>query len=114
MAVSGVSIVLSIDDLHDVFDAVIDTADKWHNFGLALGVLEPTLKQIKANNGSSDCKTCLRETLSHWLQNGQSTTWQDIIKALCSRSVEMRKIAENIGRLSCLKKCQTFPFQCFM
>ncbi len=93
--------VLCIDDLHDVFDAVIDTADEWHNFGLALKVHEPTLRQIKANNGNSDCKACLRETLSHWLRNGQSTTWQDIIRALCSRSVDQRKIAENIGRLSC-------------
>ncbi len=92
--------ILSIDDLHDVFDAVIDTADEWHNFGLALKVLEPTLRQIKANHRSSDCKACLRETLSHWLRNGQSTTWQDVIQALCSRCVDQRKIAEDIGRLS--------------
>ncbi len=89
--------VLSIDNLHDVFDAVIDMADEWYNFGLALKVLEPPLRHIKANHRSSDCKACLRETLSHWLRNGQSTTWQDVIQALCSRSVDQRKIAEDIG-----------------
>ncbi|XP_064398620.1 uncharacterized protein LOC135345186 isoform X3 [Halichondria panicea] len=90
--------VLSIDDLHDVFDAVIYTADKWYYFGFALKVDEFTLRQIKANNGNSDCRACLRETLSHWLRNGQSTTWQDIIRALCSRFVDQRKIAENIAQ----------------
>ncbi len=102
MADSDVPIVLSIDDLYDVLDAVMDTADEWHNFGLALGVLEPTLRHIKADHGNSDCKTCIREMLSHWLRNGQSTTWQDIIRALCSRFVGQRKIAEEIGRrLNC-------------
>ncbi len=108
--------MLSIDDLHDVFDAVIDAANKWYDFGLALKVLEPTLKLIEADRWSSDCKTCLREMLSHWLRNGQSTTWQDITRALCSRSVDQRKIAEditkNIGRLSCHIKVSNLFLSC--
>ena len=94
--------VLSIDDLYEALDAVLDAADKWYNFGLALNLRETTLMHIEADHGSSDCKTCLRETLSHWLRNSQSTTWQDVIQALCSRSVDQRKIAEDIGRLSCI------------
>ena len=94
--------VLSIDNLYEALDAVIDAADKWYSIGLALNVREPRLRQIQSNYWSSDCKACLREMLSHWLRNGQSTTWQDVIQALCSRSVDQRKIAEDIGRLSCI------------
>ncbi len=90
--------VLSIDNLYDVFDAVIDVAVLWYNFGLALKVREPTLRQIRANSRNLECTDYLREMLSHWLKNSESTTWQDIIDALCSRSVDERKIAKEIGR----------------
>ena len=94
--------MLSIDDLHHVLNILIDARHKWYNIGLALNVRELTLRKIRANFQSLECKDvdCLREMLSHWLRNSRSTTWQNIIRALCSRSVDQRKIAENIGRLS--------------
>ncbi len=88
--------VLSIDDLHDVFDTISTAADHWYNIGLALNVDVPTLSQIKAESSNSNR---LQEMLTHWMQSGPSTTWQDIIDALSSQSVE-RSVAEEIGRLS--------------
>ena len=91
--------MLSIDNLHDVLNILIDAGDKWYNIGLALNVREPTLRQIRATFRSLGCTDCLREMLSHWLRNSRSTTWQNIVQALCSRSVDQRKLAEDIGRL---------------
>ncbi|XP_064398834.1 uncharacterized protein LOC135345359 isoform X2 [Halichondria panicea] len=92
--------MLSIDDLHHVLNILIDARHKWYNIGLALNVRELTLRKIRANFQSLECKDvdCLREMLSHWLRNSRSTTWQNIIRALCSRSVDQRKIAENIAQ----------------
>ncbi len=97
LGVSGNS--LSPNSLNLVFNFVIEIAFLWFNFGLALGVCVSTMKRIEVDYASTGCRDCLREMLTHWLQNGKSITWQNIIDALCWRSVDQRKIAEEIGTL---------------
>ncbi len=103
MADSGNSLenTVSIEDLNNIFDTIFSIANVWYNFGLALGVRVHTLKRIEVDYFGR-CVECLRETLSEWLQNDESTTWQDVIEALCSQTVGQRKIAKKIGRLDWL------------
>ncbi len=110
---------LSLYDLNPIFEALIAVAHTWYNLGLALGVHEPTLKEIEADY--SKCRNRLREMLSHWLRNGSSITWQNIVRALCSQSVDQRKFAEEIGTyiiiISCMQtslfvKCSVYVIDC--
>ena len=46
---------------------------EWHQLGLELGLLKPTLDMISSNN-MKEIKACKREMLAAWLQ------WQDNVK----------------------------------
>ena len=78
-----------------VFETLFPICSEWHNFGLALGLLESTLKRIKHND--SDCKDCLRETLAVRI-NDKPLTWRDVIRALKIVTVNNNELAMSIER----------------
>ena len=78
-----------------VFETLFPICSEWHNFGLALGLSESTLKIIKHND--SDCKDCLRETLAVRVSD-KPLTWRDVIRALRSVIVNNNELAEKIER----------------
>jgi len=71
------------------------TCAKWHDLGLALGIIEWKLKEIKANS-PNDVGECCREMFSYWLQRDVDASWKKLIAALESPGVEHNSLAESI------------------
>ena len=74
-------------------DAVVHV-NEWFNLGLALGIKQPILDRIRIQHLPSDCK---REMLTKWLQRfGKYPSWNGLVRALRTPSVECYDIANNI------------------
>ena len=86
--------VLAPEDLREVFEALIDAQHEWDNIGLRLRVPQGKLDIIKEEN--ENFKNRLRETLSYWLKNADSPTWDDLRNALRSQSVGHELLAKNL------------------
>ncbi len=67
----------------------------WYTLGLSLGIDKDRLKIIEKDAGG--CEMCLKETFNHWISNDDSPTWQKIVNALCSETVNRRDCAGTIG-----------------
>ncbi len=88
---------LGINDVNNVYPALIDAANHWYDLGLALGTSVRKLDDIESN--SKDNKTRLRKMLTHWLQSPR--TWTDICIGLRSKIVEMTNLAKIIEEKYC-------------
>ena len=95
---------IDISKLKDVLDALHRHHFKntnWFLLGLNLGLLDPTLDDIKQNN-NDQAAPCLRECLSKWLRRADDVdkrggaTWDALIKALKSASVQEIAAADGI------------------
>ena len=56
-----------IPDLKDLFKELYNTADKWEDIGILLGIQPGRLDAIKMSE--SKAQSCLREMLKIWLKN---------------------------------------------
>ena len=71
---------------------------KWFQFGLHLGLYEPTLKVIKKDHG--ECKPCLIQCMSAWLRGEDKVrekggpSWSSLATAL--DTIEEKSIASYI------------------
>lgn len=91
---------LTTQDLRIVRNAVYNTASKWYDLGLELGISPNRLDTIKKTN--DDPHDCLRDMLSQWLSDGESTsTWEALSHALRNQAVGFSYIAEKILREKC-------------
>ncbi len=84
-----------LPELHEVLQATWCVSAEWNSLGLSLGIDKDRLKIIQKDAGG--CEMCLKETLTHWVSNDDSPTWQKIANALCSETVNRRDCAELIG-----------------
>ena len=79
-----------------VYETLVPISSKWHNFGLALGMPERTLRRINYNN--RECEDCLRETLAVRIRDPKPLTWQMVLTALRNDTVMDIELAEKIER----------------
>ena len=87
---------LSVDDLADVQRKLFAVRTEWYNLGLELGQRVPTLDSIDAKC-SGDPSQCFRQVLAEWLKGvNPPPTWQAMVKALKSPTVEQYRLAEHI------------------
>ena len=89
-----------MDEIIEVLRLFNFPNDKWFVFGMKLGLLHPTLKEIEANFGK-DVAKCLMECLSLWLTtkaDSATLTWQTLAGAL--RRIEKIAVAEKIQKTS--------------
>ena len=86
---------LTPEDLAPVYENLIDASNKWHDIGLLLGVPDGRLRAIELDK--EKCDDRLRETLSWWLRNADSPTWDDLRRALRSPAVGYGWLAENLN-----------------
>ena len=106
MKIPSYNLNLDVSDLKDVIKALKQCYFPNHKFihlGLQLGLLQPTLADIKANH-KDDVESCLRECLTRWLckadevtENG-SPTWDSLADAL--HKIEEKFAAEKIMAFS--------------
>ena len=71
---------------------------KWYNLGLRLGVNTHTLDQIEEDCQRKSNEAC-RKMFQAWLREKRSGTWNDVISALNSRSVNEGGVAEELEEI---------------
>ena len=92
---NGFSLFLDLDSLPYLQDELYEIRSKWYDIGVQIGIEIGTLQTIR--NDSSDSGEALRELLTYWLKNG-TPTWEALFKALRSRPVEARTVANRLQR----------------
>ncbi len=90
---------LSMNHLAQVYSALLEAANNWYNFGLAMGITANKLDSINSNNEDNDI--LLRKMLAHWLRSSTSRTWTDICNGLRDKLVGLILLAERIEREYC-------------
>ena len=89
---------LTLDDLGQVMEEVLDVSAQWYHLGLQLKLRAGTLDRIRAL--FSDPKHQLLEVLKTWLTTSENTHWKTLIDALRSRAVGASQLADVLE-----KKC---------
>ena len=80
-----------IEDLQEVRSQLLEVAVKWRDIGLELGLSDPQLERIRANN-RDDVTDCLTAMLRDWLNRSYNTTrhgepsWERLSEAVRHRA----------------------------
>ena len=82
---------LTLDDLGQVMEEVLDVSAQWYHLGLQLKVRTGTLDRIRTQ--FHDPRDQLLETLKTWLTASDNTSWKTLTDALGSRSVGASQLA---------------------
>jgi len=91
---------LTLDDLGQVMEEVLDVSAQWYHLGLQLKVKPWTLDNIQAQ--FPDPKRQLLEMLKVWLTTSDNTSWKTLTDALRSRSVGASQLAGVLETKYCL------------
>ena len=81
---------LGIKDLQEVRSQLVKVQVKWRDIGLALGLTDPQLETIQADN--TNVSSCLTAMLRDWLNKSYNTTrygepsWQRLSDAVRHRA----------------------------
>ncbi len=86
---------LTVDDLAAVQSKAWSARHKWYNIGLQLGLKADDLDCIQMSD--RDSANCFTEMLKQWLRQGSiEKTWDKLIKALQSETVNYGTLAKSI------------------
>ena len=95
---------LSTNDQKTLVNELQEVVDIWFSLGVQLNMSAADLNSIRADfrDKSSDC---LQEMLLLWLSRNDPfpPSWQRVVDALCSRSIDRPALAERIRRTYCSK-----------
>ena len=92
--------MLTLDDLGQVMEEVLDVSAQWYHLGLQLKVRTGTLDNIQTQ--FTDPKRQLLEMLKTWLTISDNTSWKTLTDALRSRSVGANQLAGVLETKYCL------------
>ncbi|CAI8032734.1 hypothetical protein GBAR_LOCUS18483, partial [Geodia barretti] len=87
---------LGVKDLNVVFDALVPVAEKYEFFGIQIGVEMDEIEKIQMQY--TDPNRCLLRILRIRLKQIPALTWNDIDRALRSRSVGESRLANAIKK----------------
>ena len=91
---------LTLDDLGQVMEEVLDVSAQWYHLGLQLKVRTGTLDRIRTQ--FHDPRDQLLEMLKVWLTTSDNTSWKTLKDALKSRSVGASQMAGVLETKYCL------------
>ena len=91
---------LTLNDLGQVMEEVLDVSAQWYHLGLQLKVRTGTLDRIRTQ--FSDPRDQLLEMLKTWLTTSDNTSWNTLTDALRSRSVGATQLAGVLETKYCL------------
>ena len=91
---------LTLDDLGQVMEEVLDVSAQWYHLGLQLKVRTGTLDRIRTQ--FHDPRDQLLEMLKVWLTTSDNTSWKTLTDALKSRSVGASQLAGVLETKYCL------------
>ncbi len=89
------SMDLTIEDLQRVYEKLIKASPKWFDLGLALGLSNHDLVNIKTKN-HEDNDSCLRNMLAELLRT-QRVTWGLLSDGLRANTVKLYNLADTIA-----------------
>ena len=88
--------LLSKKNLQEIFSDIFDTAPKWYNLGLALGLVSDELDKIKVLHRENP-NECLREMLKVWLsRHSPRSTRKALVSALREKTVGEDAFADEL------------------
>ena len=92
---------LSLDDLGEVLEELLQVRSKWYYVGIKLKVPVDTLEGIKTQY--DDPMDQLREMLKPWLKRAAKSqpTWSVLVEMLRSSLVEEPKMADELEAKHC-------------
>ena len=91
---------LTLEDLGQVMEEVLDVSAQWYHLGLQLKVRTGTLDRIRTQ--FHDPRDQLLEMLKTWLTTSDNTSWKTLTDALRSRSVGASQLASVLETKYCL------------
>ena len=91
---------LTLDDLGQVMEEVLDVSAQWYHLGLQLKLKTGTLDRIRTQ--FHDPRDQLLEMLKVWLTTSDNTSWKTLTDALRSRSVGASQLAGVLESKYCL------------
>ena len=87
-----------IEDLQEVYKELFNARTKWYNIGLELRI-NPTDLDVINMKFKDDPDTCLRESLSKWLKQGDSKPmWATLVSALKCPTVGFNQLSEQVQK----------------
>ena len=89
----------SVNNIHEVAEALHDAQAKWEFIGLGLGVHKDELDIIREKYSSNEKK--LLELLKLWQVAGKNTTWNAIVQVLRKSFVARHDLAYEIEERYC-------------
>ena len=93
--------MLTLDDLGQVVEEILDVSVHWYSLGLQLMVRSSKLDSIQVQ--FSESKRQLLEMLKTWLTTSDNTSWKTLTDAVKSRSVEACTLACALETKYCLR-----------
>ena len=91
---------LTLDDLGQVMEEVLDVSAQWYHLGLQLKLRTGALDRIRTQ--FHDPRDQLLEMLKTWLTSSDNTSWKTLTDALRSRSVGASQLAGALETKYCL------------
>ena len=91
---------LTLDDLGQVMEEVLDVSAQWYHLGLQLKVRTGTLDRIRTQ--FPDPRDQLLEVLKTWLTTSDNTSWKTLTDALRSRSLGASQLASILETKYCV------------
>ena len=92
--------MLTLDDLGQVMEEVLDVSAQWYHLGLQLKVRTGTLDRIRTQ--FHDPRDQLLEMLKTWLTTSDNMSWKTLTDALRSRSVGASQLAGVLETTYCV------------
>ena len=93
---------LTLDDLGEMLEEVVDVSAQWYLLGLQLKVKIGTLESIQAQ--FADPKRQLLEMLKTWLATSDNTSWKALTNAVRSQCVGASQLAGVLEKKYCQVK----------
>ena len=84
---------------------VLEVADKWRDLGVQL--LLPShqrILKVLAKDHPHDAATCCKRVLEKWLDTTTDATWNQLIRALKSPSIQLDYLAHKLEQIMIKEK----------
>ena len=85
---------LSIEDLKEVMEELVEAKNMWFEIGIQLDVPINTLDSIK--HDERETSKCYSKMLQEWLRNGKSRSWEALAEALGTATVNHSSMKQRI------------------
>ena len=97
-----------LKDLHD--HVLLEVADKWRDLGVQLLAPEhQVVLRVIAADHPHDVVSCCKCVLEKWLDTTTDATWNQLIKALRSPSIQLDYLAGQLEQML-ITECKTVEF----